>query len=64
MNKLFKEIFDGFNKAQDIARQISKENEPKEMKEEQEEIEFTCCGDEITGMVKDVGLCPTCLEHI
>ena len=32
--------------------------------EEEEEIELTCCGDEITGMVKDIGLCPTCLEHI
>jgi len=31
---------------------------------EQEEIEYTCCGDEITGMIKDIGLCPTCLEHI
>jgi hypothetical protein len=25
---------------------------------------YTCCGDEITGEVEDVGLCPTCLEHI
>ena len=25
---------------------------------------YTCCGDEITGDVEDVGLCPTCLEHI
>jgi hypothetical protein len=33
-------------------------------KEEEEEIELTCCGDEITGIVKDIGLCPTCLEHI
>ena len=31
---------------------------------EQEEIQYTCCGDEITGMVEDIGLCPTCLEHI
>jgi hypothetical protein len=29
-----------------------------------EEIEYTCCGDEITGEVEDVGLCPTCFEHI
>jgi hypothetical protein len=27
-------------------------------------IELTCCGDEITGMVKDIGICPTCLEYI
>ena len=25
---------------------------------------FTCCGDEIDGDVEDIGLCPTCLEHI
>jgi len=31
---------------------------------EEEIIEYTCCGDEITGDVKDIGLCPTCLEHI
>jgi hypothetical protein len=32
-------------------------------KEEEEEIELTCCGDEITGIVKDIGIF-TCLEHI
>jgi GTP cyclohydrolase I len=31
---------------------------------EKEEPDITCCGDEITGIVKDIGLCPTCLEHI
>ena len=30
----------------------------------EEHICLTCCGDEITGMVEDIGLCPTCLEHI
>ena len=30
----------------------------------EDEVKITCCGDEITGLVKDVGLCPTCLEHI
>ena len=34
----------------------------KNMKEE--EIEYTCCGVEITQEIKEVGLCPTCLEHI
>ena len=44
--------------------------EPKEYCEycdeliEEEHICYTCCGDEITGDVEDVGLCPTCLEHI
>ena len=31
---------------------------------EDEHICLTCCGDEITGEVEDLGLCPTCLEHI
>tara|TARA_R110000787_G_scaffold239052_1_gene345220 strand:+ start:390 stop:575 length:186 start_codon:yes stop_codon:yes gene_type:complete len=31
---------------------------------EEEETEYTCCGDEITDQVKDIGICPTCLEHI
>jgi len=57
----FKEIFEGFNEAQDIARQISKANEPKET---EEEIEYTCCGVEITTEIRDNNLCPKCLEHI
>ena len=32
--------------------------------EKEKEPDITCCGDEITGIVKDIGLCPTCLEHI
>ena len=35
-----------------------------EPKQEDEEVQYTCCGDEITGEVEDIGLCPTCLEHI
>jgi hypothetical protein len=31
---------------------------------EEEHTCHTCCGDEITGDVEDIGLCPTCLEHI
>ena len=30
----------------------------------EEEIEYTCCNDEITNEVKEIGICPTCLEHI
>ena len=33
------------------------------MKEE-EEIEYTCCGVEITDEIRDIELCPVCLEHI
>ena len=29
-----------------------------------EKTELTCCGDELTDEVKDLGLCPTCLEHL
>ena len=32
--------------------------------QEEEEENITCCGDEITGEVADIGLCPTCKEHI
>mgnify|MGYP003681157091 CR=1 FL=1 len=31
---------------------------------EQEEIQYTCCGDEITGEVEDIGLCPSCDEEL
>ena len=30
----------------------------------EEETDYTCCGDEITQEVKEIGICPTCLEHI
>ena len=29
-----------------------------------EEIEYTCCGDEVTRWVEDIRICPTCKEHI
>ena len=31
---------------------------------ENNHICYTCCGDEISGDVEDIGICPTCLEHI
>ena len=36
----------------------------KEEKRTEEEIEYTCCGVEITEEIKDNNLCPVCLEHI
>tara|TARA_R110002096_G_scaffold127028_1_gene274486 strand:+ start:459 stop:623 length:165 start_codon:yes stop_codon:yes gene_type:complete len=33
-------------------------------KETEEEIEYTCCGDEVTGIIADIRICPTCKEHI
>ena len=35
-----------------------------EPKQEDEKVQNTCCSDEITGEVEDIGLCPTCLELI
>jgi hypothetical protein len=56
----------GFIETEKKITKITKITKTKnKMKEkEEEEIELTCCGDEITGIVKDIGLCPTCLEHI
>jgi|TARA_R110000744_G_scaffold378850_1_gene495638 hypothetical protein len=31
---------------------------------EEDEIEYTCCNIEITGEIRDYGLCPKCLEHL
>jgi hypothetical protein len=53
----------GFIETKKKITKITKTKNKMKEKEE-EEIELTCCGDEITGMVKDIGICPTCLEHI
>jgi hypothetical protein len=53
----------GFIQTEKKTTKITKTKNKMKEKEE-EEIELTCCGDEITGIVKDIGLCPTCLEHI
>jgi hypothetical protein len=45
------------------ALRIAKKEKYKK-KPTEEEVELTCCGDEITNLVKEIGLCPTCLEHI
>lgn len=31
---------------------------------DEEEIEYSCCGDEITGIYEDIQICPTCKEHL
>jgi hypothetical protein len=69
VTNLIKIITDDYNR--DFTMEVSTEVDkiiygPEQMfiEKEEEEIELTCCGDEITGMVKDIGLCPTCLEHI
>ena len=28
-----------------------------------DEIQYSCCGDEMTGILEDVQICPTCKEH-
>ena len=35
-----------------------------ENKMKEEEVEYTCCGVEITQEIKDNDLCPKCLEHL
>ena len=42
----------------------NKTNKRMKTKEEEEEIEYTCCNVEITQEIKDNGLCPKCLEHL
>ena len=36
----------------------------EEIQEDEEEIQYSCCGDEITGALKDIQMCPTCKEHL
>ena len=36
----------------------------KDIQEDEEEIQISCCGDEITGALKDIQMCPTCKEHL
>ena len=64
---LIKVITDDFNR--DFKMEVTTEVDkiiygPEQMVIEKQETDITCCGDEITGIVKDIGLCPTCLEHI
>ena len=35
-----------------------------EEEKQTEEVEYTCCGVEITDEIRDNELCPVCLEHI
>jgi len=34
------------------------------LEDEKQDVEVTCCNVEITQEIKEVGLCPKCLEHI
>jgi len=36
----------------------------EDIAEDEEEIQYSCCGDEITGTLKDIQMCPTCKEHL
>ena len=33
------------------------------IEEPEEETQLSCCGDEMTGTLEDVQICPTCKEH-
>ena len=46
------------------AKKLLLEFKRADSQEEEEEIEHTCCGVEITEEIKDNELCPVCLEHI
>ena len=68
VTNLIKIITDDYNR--DFKMEVTTEVDkiiygPEQMFiEKEEETDITCCGDEITGIVKDIGICPTCLEHI
>ena len=67
VTNLIKIITDDYNR--DFKMEVTTEVDkiiygPEQMVIEKQEADITCCGDEITGMVKDIGICPTCLEHI
>ena len=36
---------------------------PIQKEESEEEIQLSCCGDEMTGILEDIQICPTCKEH-
>ena len=36
----------------------------EEVKQTEEEKEYTCCNVEITQEIKDNNICPKCLEHL
>lgn len=70
MNKLFNQIFEGFNKSQELAREVNEEAEKELNKIRIEEGldhkggEVTCCNVEITQEIKDNNICPKCGEHL
>ena len=48
-----------YEKARKYADKLESENKKKE----EEKIEYTCCGDEVKGIIEDIRICPTCKEH-
>lgn len=36
----------------------------KQTDQEEDEIEYSCCGDEVKGIYQDIRRCPTCKENI
>jgi len=62
MLKLYTKALDVKIKEQMQSQIVTTENDRAYSNDDENNI--TCCGDEITGLVKDIGLCPTCLEHI
>ena len=44
-----------------VFRKLKKEEDLEDL---EDEIEYTCCNIEITGEIRDYGLCPKCQEHL
>jgi len=39
------------------------DNIKREFDEPEEEIEYTCCNIEVSGILEDIRICPECKEH-
>jgi len=63
MNKIFKDVINGFLKSQEVARELNKEYEQKLQNEQENKIEYTCCNVEVSGILEDIRICPECKEH-
>ncbi|QDP46290.1 MAG: hypothetical protein Unbinned4264contig1000_2 [Prokaryotic dsDNA virus sp.] len=63
VNEINKEEHPDIKALKDVDKVI--ENIEKHWEEEdEEEIQYSCCGDEITGVLEDIQMCPTCKEHL
>ena len=59
--KMKKHELSNIEEVDKVIEELGSKAEPKQ---EDKKVQYTCCSDEITGEVEDIGLCPTCLELI